>query len=79
MQPYNKLFKLLAIKSFNIMKNKQFNTVMEPTTFIRYNFGVNLLYICNNYNPHSHNFDQYHVGDTVINGIVYSVVFRTYY
>lgn len=61
------------------MKTKQFYAVMEHTTFIRYNFGVNLLYICNNYNPHSRNFDQYHFGDAIINGVFYSVVFRTYY
>ena len=63
------------------MDTKQFVTVAEyePIYLTQNNFGVNLLYICNNYNPHSHNFDQYHFGDAIINGTFYAVVFRTYY
>lgn len=62
----------MIIKQFVCMEH-------NPTMFIRYNFGVNLLYICNNYKSGSSNFDQHRCNDMFINGKHYAVFIRTYY
>lgn len=63
------------------MGTNQFVTIVEDNQvfLIQKNFGVNLLYICNNYKPGSGNFDQHRCNDMLINGKQYSVFIRTYY
>lgn len=56
--------------------NKAFNNLH---IFFRYNFGVNLLTICHNYDPNSMKFDERHIGTATINCIPTAVIFRTYY
>jgi|GluameStandDraft_1065615.scaffolds.fasta_scaffold01306_23 hypothetical protein len=63
------------------METKQFSVFSEHETIYltRNNFGVNLLYICNNYKPGGGNFDQHRCNDMFINGKHYSVFIRTFY